>query len=117
MLVATWAAMPVSTTHAIVGAVLGMTVVGAGATCVKWGYPGLVAIVASWFVSPVFAGLLSGAILVAIKRFVLEARTFLIRSVQNTPSQSMMISVSPRCCHTQWLSHWLHTACKLPRVS
>ena len=73
MLVATWAAMPVSTTHAIVGAVLGMTVVGAGATCVKWGYPGLLAIVASWFVSPVFAGLLSGAILVAIKRFVLEA--------------------------------------------
>lgn len=114
MLVATWAAMPVSTTHAIVGAVLGMTVVGAGATCVKWGYPGLVAIVASWFVSPVFAGLLSGAILVAIKRFVLEARTFLIRSVQNTPSQSMMISVSR---HTQWLSHWLHTACRLPRVS
>ncbi|EIE25102.1 phosphate transporter [Coccomyxa subellipsoidea C-169] len=72
MLVATWAAMPVSTTHAIVGAVLGMTVVGAGATCVKWGYPGLLAIVASWFVSPVFAGLLSGAILVAIKRFVRE---------------------------------------------
>lgn len=73
MLVATWAAMPVSTTHAIVGAVLGMTLVGAGATCVKWGYPGLLAIVASWFISPLFAGVLSGAMLVAIKRFVLEA--------------------------------------------
>lgn len=73
MLVATWAAMPVSTTHAIVGAVLGMTLVGAGASCVKWGYPGLLAIVASWFVSPVFAGALSGIILVAIKRCVLEA--------------------------------------------
>ncbi|KAK9909250.1 hypothetical protein WJX75_009502 [Coccomyxa subellipsoidea] len=85
MLVATWAAMPVSTTHAIVGAVLGMTVVGAGATCVKWGYPGLVAIVASWFVSPVFAGLLSGAILVAIKRFVLEVREPEKRAFQLLP--------------------------------
>jgi sodium-dependent phosphate transporter len=74
MLVATWAAVPVSTTHAIVGAVLGMTVLGAGAGCVKWGYPGLVAIVASWFISPLFAGLLSGALLLAIKYFVLEVR-------------------------------------------
>ncbi len=77
MLVATWAAVPVSTTHAIVGAVLGMTMVGAGISCVKWGYPGLLAIVASWFVSPVFAGALSAIMLVAIKRCILEASDFI----------------------------------------
>lgn len=78
MLVATWAAVPVSTTHAIVGAVLGMTLVGAGAACVRWGYPGLVAIVASWFISPLFAGLLSGALLLAIKHFVFKVSHFSI---------------------------------------
>ena len=54
------------------GAVLGMTVVGAGAGCVRWGYPGLLAIVASWFASPVLAGLLSALMLVCINKGVLE---------------------------------------------
>ena len=72
MLLATFFAMPVSTTHAIVGAVLGMTLVGAGGTCVRWGYPGLLTIVASWFWSPVAAGLLSSLCLLATKQFVLQ---------------------------------------------
>ena len=55
-----------------VGAVLGMTAVGAGAGCVRWGYPGLLAIVASWFASPILAGLMSAVMLVCIKKAVLE---------------------------------------------
>ena len=49
-----------------------MTVVGAGAGCVRWGYPGLLAIVASWFASPVLAGLMSAVMLICIKKAVLE---------------------------------------------
>lgn len=49
-----------------------MTVVGAGAGCVRWGYPGLLAIVASWFASPVLAGLLSALMLACIKYGVLK---------------------------------------------
>lgn len=72
MLLATFYAMPVSTTHAIVGAVLGMTVAGAGTACVRWGYPGLLTIVASWFASPVLAGLLSAAMHLAIQKGVFK---------------------------------------------
>ena len=49
-----------------------MTVVGAGAGCVRWGYPGLLAIVASWFASPLLAGFLSAVLLIFIKKGVLE---------------------------------------------
>lgn len=72
MLSATFFGMPVSTTHAIVGAVLGMTIVGAGAACVNWGYPGLLTIVASWFVSPLLAGALSAAMHIAIQTVVFK---------------------------------------------
>ena len=54
-----------------------MTVVGAGAGCVRWGYPGLLAIVASWFASPVLAGLLSALMLVCIKYGVLRVSGYL----------------------------------------
>lgn len=72
MLSATFFGMPVSTTHAIVGAVLGMTIVGAGTACVKWGYPGLLTIVASWFVSPLLAGVLSASMHLAIQTVVFK---------------------------------------------
>lgn len=74
MLSATFFGMPVSTTHAIVGAVLGMTVVGAGSACVSWGYPGLLTIVASWFVSPLLAGILSAAMHLVVQMVVFKAQ-------------------------------------------
>ena len=40
LLAATCLGMPVSTTHAIAGAVLGMTAAGAGFACIRWGHPG-----------------------------------------------------------------------------
>ncbi len=72
MLLATFFGMPVSTTHAIVGAVLGMTVVGAGTACISWGYPGLLTIVTSWFVSPLLAGILSAAMHLVIQMVVFK---------------------------------------------
>jgi hypothetical protein len=41
-------AMPVSTTHAVVGAVLGMSLLSVGPQCVLWGWDGLIPIVLSW---------------------------------------------------------------------
>ena len=73
LLMATFTSMPVSTTHAIVGAVLGITILGTSARCVRWGWHGLANIVASWFVSPVFSGLVSGLLMVGINRLVLRA--------------------------------------------
>jgi PiT family inorganic phosphate transporter len=47
----TWKEMPISTTHSIVGALVGFGLIQWGANCVNWGKLGFVA--ASWVLSPV----------------------------------------------------------------
>lgn len=62
---ATWLGAPVSTTHSIVGGVVGAGVVAAGFGAVDWG--GLGAIAASWVISPVLGGVIAAAFLALIK--------------------------------------------------
>jgi PiT family inorganic phosphate transporter len=50
---ATWKALPVSTTHAIVGAMIGYGIMAGGVSVINWGRLG--AVVLSWVVSPVFS--------------------------------------------------------------
>jgi len=54
---ATWKEMPISTTHAIVGALVGFGLVAGGETCINWGKLGEVS--ASWVLSPVFGCILA----------------------------------------------------------
>jgi PiT family inorganic phosphate transporter len=54
LLLATRAGWPVSTTHSIVGAIIGFAAVGIGMDAVKWGKVGTIAM--SWIVSPLVAG-------------------------------------------------------------
>ena len=72
LLGATLFGLPVSTTHTIVGGVLGMTIVATHTFCVKWLWPGLLKIVASWFVSPILAGAISVLLHLTIRRTVLD---------------------------------------------
>jgi PiT family inorganic phosphate transporter len=65
---ATWAGAPVSTTHSIVGAVLGAGVAASGWDVANWSK--MAQIVASWVVSPLFGGVIAAAILYAIKRHI-----------------------------------------------
>ncbi len=60
---------PVSTTHSIVGAVLGSGVAAAGFGVVAW--PTLGAIAASWVISPVLGGLVAAGLLALIKFAIL----------------------------------------------
>jgi sodium-dependent phosphate transporter len=62
LLAATFGKMPVSTTHAIVGGVVGMTMVGASPSCLQWTWKGLSGIVASWVISPILSGVIAGAV-------------------------------------------------------
>ncbi|EOD11436.1 putative inorganic phosphate transporter [Emiliania huxleyi CCMP1516] len=78
LLLATFAAMPVSTTHAIVAGVVGMTMVGSaemdGVACLNWAWSGgLTSIVASWAISPLFSGAVAFAIFRATKFAALDA--------------------------------------------
>lgn len=70
--VATYFGQPVSTTHAIIGAVIGFAVVSVGPGAVRWVKMGEIA--ASWVISPVVGGLLAYIIYRCIQRFVLKAR-------------------------------------------
>ena len=78
---ATWMGAPVSTTHSIVGGVLGAGIAAGGWNIADWAVMGK--IVASWVISPVMGGVLAALFLYALKRTVLyrsnlisSARTF-----------------------------------------
>lgn len=70
LLLASHRGWPVSTTHSIVGAVIGFGAVGVGMDAVHWDMVGN--IVASWVVSPVLAGTIAWALFVTVQKLVLE---------------------------------------------
>jgi len=61
---------PVSTTHSIVGAIVGFAAVGIGVDAVKWTKVG--SIVMSWVVSPAIAGIISYWIFRSVQRLILN---------------------------------------------
>ena len=67
---ASFLGMPVSTTHSIVGAIVGFGILSAGFGHVHWGKLGQ--IVASWFISPVAGGVMAFIIFKLISRYVLS---------------------------------------------
>ncbi|WP_287157273.1 inorganic phosphate transporter [Euryhalocaulis sp.] len=60
---------PVSTTHSVVGGVLGAGLAAAGASVVSWGT--MAAIAASWVISPVMGGVIAAAFLAFVKWSIL----------------------------------------------
>ena len=72
LLIASRNGWPVSTTHTIVGSVVGFAAVGVGFEAVQWGKVGT--IVVSWVISPMLAGVLSFAIFTSIQRLILDTR-------------------------------------------
>jgi PiT family inorganic phosphate transporter len=71
LLVASHFGWPVSTTHSIVGAIVGFGIVGIGVAAVQWGKLG--SIVASWVVSPLLAGALAFALFRTVQRLIFDA--------------------------------------------
>jgi len=70
LLIATHYGWPVSTTHSIVGAIVGFAAVGVSVDSVAWSKVG--SIVASWVVSPVTAGIIGFALFRSVQRLVLD---------------------------------------------
>ncbi|MFV1982702.1 MAG: inorganic phosphate transporter [Thiohalomonadales bacterium] len=70
LLIASRAGWPVSTTHSIVGAIVGFAAVGIGFDAVYWSKVGF--IVASWIVSPLLAGVLAFAIFMSVQNLVIN---------------------------------------------
>ena len=70
LLVASQRGWPVSTTHSIVGAIIGFAVVGISFDSVMWGEVG--AIASSWVVSPVFSGVIALGLFLSVQKLVLD---------------------------------------------
>ncbi|MFT7824854.1 MAG: inorganic phosphate transporter [Sulfurimonas sp.] len=66
---ATWLKAPVSTTHSIVGGVMGAGIAAGGFAIVSWGTMGKIA--ASWLISPVLGGVIAAVFLYIIKSQIL----------------------------------------------
>ncbi len=62
---ATWIGAPVSTTHSVVGGVMGAGMAAAGISAVNW--PVMSAIAASWVISPLLGGAIAAGFLAFIK--------------------------------------------------
>lgn len=71
LFLATMYGMPVSTTHDIVGSIIGFTISAKGFDSVHWDVA--VKIFISWIISPVFAGAVAGAIFATVKFGVLRS--------------------------------------------
>jgi inorganic phosphate transporter, PiT family len=70
LLVASTRGWPVSTTHSIVGAVIGFAAVGVSMDAVHW--DGVVPIVASWVVSPVLSGIVAFGLFVSVQKLIID---------------------------------------------
>uniref|UniRef100_A0AAQ6IF21 Phosphate transporter n=1 Tax=Anabas testudineus TaxID=64144 RepID=A0AAQ6IF21_ANATE len=69
-LAASFLKLPISGTHCIVGATIGFSMVARGHQGVKW--MELLRIVASWFLSPVLSGIMSGILFYFVRKFILS---------------------------------------------
>lgn len=74
---------PVSTTHSIVGAIVGFAAVGIGIDAVQWEQ--VATIVVSWIVSPLTAGLIAFLIYLSVQRLILTQEDPLTQAKRYVP--------------------------------
>jgi PiT family inorganic phosphate transporter len=70
LMVASWYGWPVSTTHTIVGALIGFGLAGLGSEAVAW--PKVGEIVASWLISPLLGAIFAFLLTTSVQRFILD---------------------------------------------
>lgn len=80
---ATWLSAPVSTTHSVVGGVLGAGVAMAGFGVANWSV--VAGIVASWVVSPLMGGAIAAGFLAYLKHTVYDAPDRLSAAARQVP--------------------------------
>ncbi len=83
LLVATYFGWPVSTTHSIVGAIIGFAAVGIGIDSVKWDEVG--SIVGSWVVTPMLAGILAYLLFMSAQRLIFDTENPLAAAKKFVP--------------------------------
>jgi len=80
---ATWKSLPVSTTHSIVGAMIGFGIMAGGFSVINWGKLG--AVVLSWIISPVFSLVISFCMFKIIVRLILVKKDSFAQALKLSP--------------------------------
>ena len=70
LMIASSLGWPVSTTHSIVGAIVGFGAVGVGVDAVAWGKVGIIAM--SWIISPILAGSIAFVLFKSLQKLIID---------------------------------------------
>ncbi|EGT37585.1 hypothetical protein CAEBREN_06717 [Caenorhabditis brenneri] len=83
LLIATALHMPVSTTHSLVGATVGFSIVLRGLHGIQW--EAIIKIVASWFISPLLSGIISSILYLIMDHSVLRTNNPVKSALRTLP--------------------------------
>ncbi|MDP5292093.1 anion permease [Oceanimonas sp. CHS3-5] len=84
LLLASCFGWPVSTTHSIIGAIVGFALVSLGSDAVHWGKLG--GVVGSWIVTPALSGLLAYFTFISVQRLIFNAENPLLAAKKYVPA-------------------------------
>jgi len=80
---ATWKSLPVSTTHSIVGSMIGFGIMAGGFSVIKWSK--LAAVVLSWVISPVFSLIIAFVMFKLIVKIILSKKDPFVWALKLSP--------------------------------
>ncbi len=80
---ATWKSLPVSTTHSIVGAMIGFGIMAGGFAVINWAK--LAAVVLSWVISPVFSLIIAFVMFKVIVKVILIQKESFVTALKMSP--------------------------------
>jgi len=83
LLLASYMGWPVSTTHSIIGAIIGFACVSVGTEAVDWG--SVQGIVGSWIITPVISGFFAYVIFVSAQRLIFDTENPLFNAKRFVP--------------------------------
>ncbi len=89
LMIASAKGWPVSTTHSIVGALIGFAIVGIGPDAVKWGKVG--SVVMSWIVSPVVGGTISFLLVMSTRKLIFNTDNPLKNAKKYAPGYIFLV--------------------------
>jgi PiT family inorganic phosphate transporter len=89
LMIASWKGWPVSTTHSIVGALIGFAIVGIGPEAVKWGKVG--SVVASWLISPAVGGTISFLLVISTRKLIFDTSNPLQNAKRYAPMYVFLV--------------------------
>ncbi|WP_249976540.1 inorganic phosphate transporter [Vreelandella olivaria] len=89
LMVASAKGWPVSTTHSIVGAIVGFGAVGVGMEAVAWGSVGTIA--SSWVVSPLLAGTIAFVLFKSVHHLIFENKDPFLAAKRYVPAYTFLV--------------------------